>query len=118
MTMTVDREAMLEKVGEASGLLKGLANRNRLMIVCALAEAERSVAWLESELGIRQPTLSQQLTALRAANIVKARREARSVHYSLTDARAGRLVEALYDIFCAGAAAAPPARPDRKETSS
>jgi DNA-binding transcriptional ArsR family regulator len=86
-------------VGEASDLLKSIANPNRLSIVCMLLEGERSVAELETELGIHQPTLSQQLCALREAGIVAARREAKHMIYRVADQRAARLIGMLRDIF-------------------
>ena len=98
---SVTQDDMALRAGEVSDLLRSLANPNRLTIVCALVKAERSVAQLEAELGIRQPTLSQQLGALRAAGIVQTRRDAKHVFYRLTDAKAARLIEALYGIFCA-----------------
>ena len=86
-------------VGEATALLKAIANPNRLSIVCMLIEGERSVAELELELGIRQPTLSQQLGELRRARIVTYRRSAKHMIYRIRDERAGRVVETLREIF-------------------
>jgi DNA-binding transcriptional ArsR family regulator len=86
-------------VGEASELLKSIANPNRLSIVCMLLEGERSVAELERELRIHQPTLSQQLRELREGGIVTCRREAKHVMYSVADQRVARLIETLRDIF-------------------
>ena len=86
-------------VGEASALLKTIANPNRLSIVCMLIEGERSVAELASELGIRQPTLSQQLGKLRRARIVTYRRSAKHMIYRIRDERASRVVETLRGIF-------------------
>jgi ArsR family transcriptional regulator len=91
---------MERRAGEVSELLRTLANRNRLIIACALVEGEYAVGELEEELGIHQPTLSQQLTVLRAAGIVETRREAKQIFYRLSDDRAARLLEALYAIFC------------------
>lgn len=96
--MTLDDMAL--RAGEVSELLRALANPNRLMIVCTLVKGEHSVAQLDTDLGIRQPTLSQQLGALRAAGIVQTRRDAKHVFYRLTDAKAAQLIEALYRIFC------------------
>ena len=59
------------KAGEVAELLKTLANRNRLMIACALVNSELSVSQMEEELHICQPTLSQQLTVLRSARVVE-----------------------------------------------
>ncbi len=92
-----------EKAEAASEFMKQLANPNRLMIVCALIEGERSVGDLEAALGIRQPSLSQQLAELRDNGIVEARREARQVFYLLVDLRAVVLIAALHQIFCGSA---------------
>ena len=49
---------------------------------------------------VRQPTLSQQLAELREAGLVTTRRDAKQIFYSLTDARAGKMIAALEEIFC------------------
>lgn len=69
----------------------------RLKILCRLLDGEVSVAGLESELGLKQPSLSQQLGHLREADIVTTRREAKSVFYSLADDRVRAVVDALRD---------------------
>lgn len=90
---------LCRSVGEASALLKSIANPNRLSIVCMLLEGERSVAELERELGIRQPTLSQQLAALKDAKVVATRRDAKHIIYRVADHRAARVIATLRDIF-------------------
>jgi DNA-binding transcriptional ArsR family regulator len=79
--------------------LKALANPNRLSIICLLLEAESSVADIERELGIRQPTLSQQLRELRQAGMVATRRDAKHIYYRVADDRAGRIVKTLREVF-------------------
>ncbi len=86
-------------IAAASDLLRSLANPNRLAIVCLLLEGERSVMELEVALGIRQPTLSQQLAALREAGTIAGRRAAKHVHYRVADERAARVVAALRGMF-------------------
>ncbi|MGU3668170.1 ArsR/SmtB family transcription factor [Methylobacterium sp. A49B] len=83
-------------------LLKVAANPNRLRILYLLAEGERSVSEIEQQLGIRQPTLSQQLGELRNAEVVATRREHKVVFYSLSDARMQTLLDAFDDILIAG----------------
>ncbi len=95
------RADMAARASEAADFLRILANQNRLMIVCTLVEGERSVSELESLLGIRQPTLSQQLGVLRDGGFVETRRDAKQIFYRLTEDRAASLVAALYNIFCA-----------------
>lgn len=86
-------------VGEASDLIKHLANPNRLAVICYLVEAPRSVTELEEDLGISQPTLSQQIAHLREAGMIVGKRTARSVTYRINDARVLPLVHALRLIF-------------------
>lgn len=92
---------LLERAGEASEFLKKLANPNRLMIVCALVDGERSVRDLEDSLGIRQPGLSQQIAELRDAGLIAGRKESKSVFYRLADERVAEIVSLLYRMFCA-----------------
>ena len=92
---------------EASDLLKALANRHRLLIVCQLVERERSVGELAKFLGIRGSTVSQHLAILRRDGLVAARRDAQTIWYSISSAPARALLETLYRIYCA------PARPSK-----
>lgn len=99
--MTATSPANFEsRATEVADLLKTLANRNRLMIACALVTGEYSVNQLELKLGIGQPTLSQQLTVLRSAKIVETRRVSKQIFYRLTEQKAAKLVDALHAIFC------------------
>ena len=84
----------------ASKFLKGLANENRLVVLCALAEGEKNVSELEKILGIRQPTLSQQLARLRADNLVSTRRESKQIYYSIASDEAELLLGLLFKLFC------------------
>jgi len=84
----------------ASEFMKRLAHPNRLMIVCALVDGERSVGELETRLSIRQPSLSQQLAELREAGIVEGRREVKQVFYRLADPRTAALIATLHRLFC------------------
>lgn len=84
---------------KAVDLLKALANEKRLMIVCALYKGEQSVSELEKIVGLSQSALSQHLARLRRDNIVTTRRNAQSIHYSLSDKATRTLLSALYEIF-------------------
>jgi ArsR family transcriptional regulator len=59
------------------------------------------VGELETALDITQPTLSQQLTVLRKAELVTTRREGRNVHYSIVEGPALKVIDILYQHFCA-----------------
>lgn len=107
-----------EAIEDAVTLLKRLGHPSRLLIVCRLVEGEMSVAEMEEELGLRQPSLSQQLGELRNAGIIEPRREAKNVVYRLADPKAERLVETLHALFCPKGVPAPvkAARPPRPTT--
>jgi len=89
----------------ASKFLKALANENRLVILCALAEGERNVGELEDILGVRQPTLSQQLARLRADDMVTTRRESKQIYYSLANEDAELVLGLIFELFCTGGSA-------------
>lgn len=84
---------------EVAALLKALSHPTRLQIVCELHEGERSVGALEAATGAPQPTISRDLARLRAAGLVKARRESKTVHYRLSDDRMTRIIDAMCDAF-------------------
>ncbi|CAG9251785.1 Transcriptional regulator, ArsR family [Paraburkholderia unamae] len=84
----------------ACGLLKRLANPDRLLIMCRLSQGELSVGELEEQLGIRQPTLSQQLAVLRESDLVNARREGKNIFYSVASVQALAVMAVLYEQFC------------------
>ena len=102
---------------QASELLKGLANRHRLMIVCQLIEGDRAVGELASFLGVRDSTVSQHLALLRKDGIVAARRDGQTIWYSISSAPAREIVQTLYRVYCAPAAAGRPA-PKQKNNSA
>ncbi len=93
-------QSLMQKARKASDFLKALAHENRLVILCLLAEHERSVTELEGFLALSQATVSQQLARLRHEGLVEARREGKAVYYSLADDTNRRFIQAIYDKFC------------------
>ncbi|SIS80560.1 ArsR family transcriptional regulator [Phaeovulum vinaykumarii] len=96
----LDAEEMTARAQEASAFLKALAHEGRLMILCHLSSGERSVTELETLLDSRQAAVSQQLARLRLEGLVSCRREGKAIYYSLSDPRAARLIELIYEMFC------------------
>jgi len=86
---------------EAASFLKSLTHPHRLMILCLLDGQERSVSDLEERLGLRQPTLSQQLAKLRAEGLVETRRSGKFIYYRLASAEAREVIAVLFELFCA-----------------
>ena len=91
---------MVGNAKRASDFLKALAHESRLMILCILAEGEKSVGELEDILSLRQPTVSQQLARLRADGLVSTRRDGKTIYYSLDSEEARVVIGAVYDVFC------------------
>jgi DNA-binding transcriptional ArsR family regulator len=82
----------IDALQAASDLLKALASPVRVGIVRELSGGGRRVHELVAALGVSQPLVSQHLRVLRASRIVRARRQAREIEYSLTDARIAHIV--------------------------
>lgn len=91
---------MASNAERATEFLKALAHQSRLLILCILAEGEKSVSELEALLSLRQPTVSQQLARLRADGLVATRREGKAIYYSLANDDARVVIGAIYDVFC------------------
>ena len=100
-TLTIPIDAMQAAAGDACRLLKALANPDRLLLLCQLAqEGEMSVGELEAALGILQPTLSQQLTVLRTEALVETRRDGKHVFYRVARGPALAVLKVLHQQFC------------------
>ena len=79
-----DLASLQASASQACALLKVLAHGDRLIILCRLAQGEFCVGELEEDLGIRQPTLSQQLGVLRQEGLVTTRREGKHIFYKMS----------------------------------
>jgi len=93
-------DAMRAAATQAGGLLKALANPDRLLLLCQLTQGEHTVGALEAALGIRQPSLSQQLGVLRHEGLVATRRDGKQIHYSVASAEALAVLRLLYQLYC------------------
>lgn len=96
----IDLDAMRAGAQQACALMKVLANPDRLLLLCELAEGERNVGELEQALGIVQPTLSQQLAVLRTEGLVSTRRDGKNIYYQIASTQALALMQVLYTQFC------------------
>jgi len=84
----------------ATGLLKAMSNPVRLMVLCQLAESEKSVGELERVVDVSQSALSQHLALLRSRGLVTSRRSGQTIFYALAGREAPALLAALYEVFC------------------
>ena len=96
----MNTDLLINKIQVASVLLKALSNEKRLHITCALIEGEKAVGTLEQIVGLSQSALSQHLARLRRDKIVKTRRSAQTIFYSIADPAAEKVVHALCEVLC------------------
>jgi len=90
-----------DKAVDAANLLKSMSNESRLLILCNLAEGEKSVGELQNLVDLSQSALSQHLAVLRRDDLVTTRRSAQSIFYSLASEPAKAIMATLYAYFCA-----------------
>ena len=91
---------MQASADDACKLMKVLSNRDRMMLLCEIAQGEKCVSELEAALDLHQPSLSQQLTVLRKEKLVKTRREGKQIYYSLSSQVAVAVMGLLYKHYC------------------
>ena len=94
-------DLLMRRARKASNFLKALSHESRLLLLCLLAERERSVTELENILSLRQSAVSQQLARLRYDGMVDTRRDGKTIYYSLANDDVRRVIAVVYDIFCA-----------------
>ncbi|MEO3429070.1 metalloregulator ArsR/SmtB family transcription factor [Pelagibius sp. CAU 1746] len=104
--------SLLLTSGRASRLLRAMGNERRLIILCHLCDREHSVNELCRLVGLSQSALSQHLAKLRRDNLVKTRRSAQTVYYSVSSPEVAPILKALSEVFPSVAAAAANARND------
>ncbi|ODT31571.1 MAG: ArsR family transcriptional regulator [Kaistia sp. SCN 65-12] len=94
---------MIPAAAEAADLMRSLSHPQRLLVLCALVDGEKSVAELREKLAIEQVPMSQQLMRLRADGLVEARREGTTVYYHVARPEVLTIVGALHAAFCPSA---------------
>jgi ArsR family transcriptional regulator len=96
------RASASERVGaarldDAATVLRALSHPARLRIVSLLSGGELCVKRLEEILGMPQPSVSQHLTRLRYAGIIRAERRGHLVCYRLQDGPAAAIAVAALE---------------------
>lgn len=96
----IDPARLRQGAQAAVASLKLLANEDRLLLLCQLSQGELCVGELEQALGIRQPTLSQQLGVLRNEGVVSTRRDGKNIYYAIADTSLLDVLALLYRLYC------------------
>ena len=98
--LIIDPERLRSAAEDAVAALKVLANQERMLLLCQLAQGEMCVSELEEQLAIRQPTLSQQLGVLRNEGVVHTRRDGKNIYYSVAQPALLEILAVLYRLYC------------------
>src|SRR5437868_11639786 len=93
-----DREAKDALFGAFAEVAKALGSGRRAEIVDVLAQGERSVDEIASEISQSVANTSQHLQVLSRSGLVRTRREGTRVFYRLASERVGELWAAVRDV--------------------
>ena len=94
-----ERKDLIVKARKATDMLKALSHEGRLLILCLLAEGEKSVSEIENMMDMPQAAVSQQLARLRLDGLVVARRDGRSIYYSIASKDVTKVISTLHDLL-------------------
>ena len=91
-----------DQIEQTSRAMKAMSHPLRLKILCVLSDREVSVQDIVDSVGTSQSNISQHLAILRAKGILRTRKEANRVFYSVSDKRTLKLIEMMREVFCGG----------------
>ena len=98
----LDLSELEAKAGQVAAVMKALANRRRLLILCKLAEVgAASVNTLAAAISLSQSALSQHLAVMRDEGLVTFDRDGQTLNYRIADQRIVALLDTLYQLYCA-----------------
>ncbi len=98
MKIETKRQFKDQLYAQFARLGKALANPHRLELLDLLAQSERTVEELATEINLPIANVSQHLQVLRAAQLVQVRRQGLYAYYQLADERVFRIWQALRDL--------------------
>ena len=88
------KDELLQDLGD---LFKVFGDTTRIKIMYALHEDEMCVCAISELLGMTQSAISHQLKTLKTANLVKTRREGKTIYYSLADDHVKTIIALGYE---------------------
>lgn len=89
-----------DRTGQAETLLRSLASRHRLMILCNLHNDEMPAGELVRRSGLTQSNLSRHLAMLRHEGLVATRREGTVIFYRIAADRVRPILDVLLQLIC------------------
>ncbi len=80
--------------------IRAVAHPTRLAIVCLLAEGERCVGDIRTQVGTSQPNITQHLATLQHFRLLTSRKEANRVLYAISDVRLKNFISLVRQSYC------------------
>ena len=93
-------EQSAEDATLTANALKAMANPLRWRIICALGTEELSVGDIMKKIGTSQSNTSQHLDLLKTKNIIKSRKVANKVFYSISNDQLLALISNMRTVLC------------------
>jgi ArsR family transcriptional regulator, virulence genes transcriptional regulator len=100
MQFTATSNELAKAADQAAEFLRALAHPARLRVVCALLDGEHNAGALAALTGLKAPALSQQAAVLEARGLIRRRRDAQTVRYSLASPAVRAQAKLLHRLFC------------------
>jgi len=96
------REVAEQDLEQTSIVLKALSHPLRLKILCMLGDGRGEVAVLDivAATGASQSNISQHLSIMKGKGLIKGRKEANRVLYSIVDDRMVALLSMMREVIC------------------
>lgn len=91
---------MNDNCKSVAAILKAISHPQRLMLLCHIADGEKTVGELESLCGSSQSSVSQFLKLMKLENMLSSEKRGLFVYYRIHDPKVKKLVFSLYKIFC------------------
>lgn len=89
-----------EKSQHIAEILKILAHKDRLQILCFLNEKERTVSEIVDFLDISQSQTSQFLLKMKLQKILESQKRWKEIYYKISDKRILKLIQDIKEIYC------------------
>jgi DNA-binding transcriptional ArsR family regulator len=85
---------------KAESMLKILANRKRLMVLCQLTDGRKSAGELAEIANLSYSALSQHLSKMKSLNLIEDKKEGKEVFYSIKSYEVKAILTTLHLIYC------------------
>ncbi len=98
--MLMQGAIMDDRLNELAELFKVFGDATRVRILYTLLGGEKNVGELSDALSMNQSAISYQLSLLKKSDLVKVRRDGKSMYYSLADDHVESIIKIGMEHIC------------------